>query len=170
MLIIVILYTFVFTVHAHVPSNGICHCIAFQIVKIRLNIIRLNAILYIKRDVTDRRSSLIKHKQKNNRQVFRGQGGYFFASFPKVYPSPKHVKPKLTNATKSIILIWHPPPPIFFVTSKCNRRVRMPSQESRTAYRYGNIHLWILSYFFHSEKRFLQNTKTLGIDFPIPKV
>lgn len=55
----------------------------------------------------------------------------------KVYPSPKHVKPKITNATKSIILIWHPPPPIFFITSKCNRRVRMPSQESRTAYRYG---------------------------------
>ena len=45
---------------------------------------------------------------KISRLVYQTSGGYFcelLLSLPNVYPSPKQVKPKLTTAIKSIMLM-----------------------------------------------------------------
>lgn len=60
----------------------------------------------------DGQSLVIKEMTKMPLQFTR-QGGYFcvlFLSLPKEYPIPKQVKPKLTTAIKSTILIWLSPP------------------------------------------------------------
>ena len=51
---------------------------------------------------------------------FTRQGGYFcvlLLSLQKEYPIPKQVKPKLTTAIKSTILIWLSPPFLCFQKS-----------------------------------------------------
>jgi len=57
-------------------------------------------------------------------------GGYFcvlLLSLPKEYPIPKQVKPKLTTAIKSTILIWLSPPFLGFPYGfLCNQRVTVP--------------------------------------------
>ena len=48
-----------------------------------------------------------RSRLKNSRLVYQTVGGYFcgLLSLPNVYPSPKQVKPKLTTAIKSIMLM-----------------------------------------------------------------
>ena len=61
-----------------------------------------------KKGAADRRSVLIINSCiKNSRLVYQTVGGYFcgLLSLPNVYPSPKQVKPKLTTAIKSIMLM-----------------------------------------------------------------
>ena len=67
---------------------------------------RNRGIMNIEKGVADRRLAHIL-VSKNCRLVYR-QGGYFcvlFTSSPNVYPIVKQVKPKLTTAIRSTILI-----------------------------------------------------------------
>lgn len=79
---------------------------------------------------------------RKSRSTFAGRGGYFcvlLLSLPKEYPIPKQVKPKLTTAIKSTILIGLA---LLSSDSLSGFYVIGGSQSLRrgpTAYRYGGI-------------------------------
>ena len=79
---------------------------------------------------------------RKSRSTFAGRGGYFcvlLLSLPKEYPIPKQVKPKLTTAIKSTILIGLA---LLSSDSLSGCYVIGGSQSLRrgpTAYRYGGI-------------------------------
>ena len=76
---------------------------------------------------------------RKSRSTFAGRGGYFcvlLLSLPKEYPIPKQVKPKLTTAIKSTILIGLALLPYGFPFGYlCNQRVTVLRSTSVVAKR-----------------------------------